>query len=144
MSVLNCTALAVLCCGLVAAQPISGQWTIGPLPVSDKVELTLHRSAPGSNMSTSSALPLSQLRGLTRSQMDSGGSTVRFDIARDAGVLHCEGYFKGGSGGGAFTFEPGAAFVSHMQRLGYSSLSGETVFQMAVHDVTSAWVEDLR
>src|SRR3984893_436429 len=135
---------------LPAEETITGQWiidqsAIDQLPRGGKVQLTLHRSSGRSQMTSSSALPLEQLRGLSRQQMESPtGATVHFEIAREAGTLGCEGYFRSGNGAGAFTFSPNANFVSEMRSLGYHSLAMETVFAMAVHDVKTAYVRDLR
>lgn len=145
-------AIGVFCCCLGAAalafqnaSPITGQWMIDGRPMDGKIELTLRgNSGEHGHFSSSSMLPLDQLRGLSREQMDSAGTNVRFEIARDAGTLACEGYFKNGNGSGAFTFSPNPRFVSEMQSLGYDGLSTDKVFAMAVHDVTLAYVHDLR
>lgn len=134
-----------LACALPAEETITGQWMIDQLPAGGKVQLTLHRSSGRSQMTSSSTLPLEQLRGLSPQQMESAaGVTVHFEIAREAGTLGCDGYFRSGSGAGAFRFSPNAGFISEMRSLGYDPLSGETVFSMAVHDLTAAYVRDLR
>ena len=139
-------ALGVLGCAAAAqnAESISGQWTIGTLPVAGSVELTLHRTTAGSDMSSSSQLAIDQLRNLSAAQINSEGSTVHFQIARDAGTLECDGYFKLGLGGGTFTFAPSGTFVSRMGTLGYTGLDTETIFRMAVHDVSTSWIQELR
>jgi hypothetical protein len=134
---------------LSAEETITGQWMIDQHTdqgaVAGKVQLTLHRSSVNSQMTSSSALPLEQLRGLSPQQMQSpAGATVHFEIAREAGTLACDGYFRSNNGAGAFTFSPNANFVSQMRSLGYNSLAVETVFSMAVHDVKTAYVRDLR
>ena len=128
-----------------AEQTITGQWMIDPSPKAGKIQLTLHRSADHSEMTSTSDFSADQLRGLARPQMDSpSGAAVHFEIARNAGTLACEGFFRSGRGSGAFTFSPSQNFVSEMHSLGYNGLSTETVFSMAVHDVTSAYARDLR
>jgi hypothetical protein len=129
-----------------AEEAITGQWMIDPTPLPDQIELTLHRSNhPFGSHTNSSSFPVNQLKGLSRAQRDSpGGLTARFEIARDAGTLACEGYFKQGHGAGQFTFSPDASFISDMRGLGYSNLSQEQVYSMAVHDVTRKYVRDLR
>jgi hypothetical protein len=128
----------------IAQETITGQWMIDQFPVDGKVQLTIHRSSPHSNMTSSSALAVDQLRGLTRAQMESSGATVRFEIVRNAGTLTCDGYFRSGNGAGPFAFAPNAAFVSEMQSASFAGLPAETVFSMAVHDVTTSFVRDLR
>jgi hypothetical protein len=140
-------ALAVLTCGLAAAQvnsAITGQWAIDGLPVADKVELTIHRRSADSNMTSSSALPLDQLRGLSAAQMNSSGTVVKFEIVREAGAIECEGYFKSGSGGGTFRFAANPKFPAAMESLGYAGISGNLMFHMAVHDVSTQYVRELR
>jgi hypothetical protein len=144
-------AIAVFCCSLAAAlgvqntPSITGQWLIDGRPVDGKIQLTLqgNRGSFG-HFSSSSTLPLDQLRGLSRGQMDSAGTNVKFEIVRDAGTFACEGYFKNGNGSGAFTFTPNQGFISGMQSLGYDGLSKEKVFAMALHDVTLSYARDLR
>lgn len=144
-------AIAVFACSLAAASAfqnaatIAGQWLIDARPGDGRIQLTLqgNRGTSG-HFSSSSTLPLDQLRGLSRAQMDSAGSNVKFEIDRDAGTLACEGYFKNGSGSGAFTFMPNPGFISAMQSLGYDGLSPEKVFAMALHDVTLSYARDLR
>jgi hypothetical protein len=129
-----------------AEEAITGQWMIDPTPLPDQVQLTLHRSnRQFSSHTNSSSFPVNQFKGLGRAQMDSpDGLTVRFELARDAGTLACEGYFKQGHGAGHFTFSQDTTFISDMRALGYSNLSQEQVFSMAVHDVTRKYVRDLR
>jgi hypothetical protein len=142
-------ALGALGCSVVYlalaqnSSPITGQWTIGGPMVQDKVQLTIRRSSANSNMSSSSPAPLSQLRGLTQAQLDSSGSMARFELVRDAGTLRFEGYLQGGGGGGTFTFSPNPNFAGEMSSLGYSGLSDEKVFSMAVHDVSVAYIRDM-
>lgn len=126
------------------AQQISGQWTVGGLVVQDKVQLSISRTAgPDSSMSSSSPVPFAQLTGLTRAQLDSAGSVVRFELVRDAGTLRFEGYTRNGGGGGAFTFSPNPKFQAEMRSLGFSGLTDEKVFTMAMHDVSAAYVREM-
>jgi len=79
--------------------PINGSWIIESLPVADHVELTLSRRDDHHNMSNSSTVPLDQLRGITAAQLQSA-PLAHFEVVREAGTLQCEGYLKGGNGGG--------------------------------------------
>src|SRR5438094_7847713 len=141
--------ISALGCGAVylalaqSSSPIPGHWTVGGPVVQDKVQLTIRRSTGKSNMSSSSAAPLNHLRGLTRAQLDSSGSVVRFELVREAGTLRFEGYLRNGGGGGAFTFSPNPSFDGEMRALGYSGLTDEKVFVIAVHDVSAAYVRDM-
>jgi len=74
--------ITALGCGAVylalaqSSSPITGQWTLGGPLVQDKAQLTIRRSTGKSSMSSSSMAPLSQLRGLSRAQLDSSGSVA--------------------------------------------------------------------
>ncbi|HLJ90297.1 MAG TPA: hypothetical protein VKZ53_26035 [Candidatus Angelobacter sp.] len=126
----------------LSGEQVHGTWTIEPLPVADSVEVTLRVSSDHHNMTNSSAVSIAQFRGITAAQMQASPS-ARFEIVRDAGTFQCEGYLKGGSGGGTFVFVPSEKFVSEMRSLGYDGLSSDMVFAMAVHDVSTAYVRDL-
>jgi hypothetical protein len=133
--------------GITYAQstaPITGQWTLADFVVQDYVQLSMQRTGPNYNMSSSSPVLLSQLVGLTRAQLASPGSTVRFNLARDAGLLQFQGYVQGGAGGGTFIFSPNPNFAGEMSALGYRDLTPEKIFSMAVHDVSSGYVRDLQ
>jgi hypothetical protein len=144
--------ISVLVCGvafmsLALAQnssPITGQWTISGPVFQDHVMLHIQCCNGGrSNMNTSSALPLSQLRGLDRGQFEAAGVIPRFEIARDAGTFRLQGFLQNGSGGGVFTFSPNPNFVTEMRALGFSNLSDETVFVLAMHDISAGFVRDM-
>jgi hypothetical protein len=140
-------AIGALVCFAVAQDrlPITGQWTLGGPAVSGHEQLTIQRSSGSSSMSSSSPVPLAQLRGLTGTQLDSSGSVARFELVRDAGTLRFEGFLKNGGGGGTFTFAPNPDFAAAMRKLGFSTgiagLSDEKVFAMAVHDVSTGYGE---
>lgn len=125
------------------SSPITGQWTISGPVVQDKVQLTIQRNSGNSHMSSSSYATLSQLRGLTAGQLESGGSLARFDLVRDAGTFHFEGYLQKASGGGTFAFSANPNFAGEMRSLGYAGLTDEKIFSMAVHDVSTAYVRDM-
>jgi hypothetical protein len=129
----------------LAQGPITGQWSVGGPIVQNKINLSLGRTAPGFNMSNSGMVELSQFRGLTQAQLNStaAGAIANFDLVRDAGTFHFEGYIKGGSGGGTFTFAQNANYAAEMRGLGYTGLDDEKVFAMAVHDVSAAYVRAL-
>jgi hypothetical protein len=142
------TGVLACCAGYAVlaqnAQQITGQWTVGGLVVQDKIQLSIQRTAgPDSHMSSSSPVPLAQLTGLARTQLDSPGAVVRFELVRDAGTLRFEGYTKNSGGGGAFTFSPNPKFEAEMRSLGFSGLTDEKVFTMAVHDVSAAYVREM-
>jgi len=149
MSLKNYAVISVL--GLsawfAAAQtnaPITGQWTISSSGSPDKVRFGIQRTSPNHNMNSSSDAPLSQFRGITRGLVDSGGTVVRFDLVRDAGTFHMEGYLQNGGGGGNFIFTPNPNYANELRSFGFvSDLTDEKVFAMAVHDVSGAYIRDM-
>jgi hypothetical protein len=151
MRIGNSIAIGVSYCLLAAAlaahaaETLTGRWMIDTVPGADPVQLTLHRGDGRWTSTSSFSIAPSSLRGLTRTQIDSAaGQTVRFEIARDAGTLNCEGYFKAGNGAGAFSFAANPSFISEMRSLGYDGLSTETVYSMAMHDLGPKYVRELK
>ena len=153
---LGALALAALigCAGVAHAQPparssgagITGQWMIEPGDKAGLLQLTLQRN-DGSrhhHMSTNDIVAATQVRGLDWKQAESStGAAFRFQIQRDAGSFACEGWFRAGKGSGHFIFTPSAGFVSDLRGFGYTGLSDEQVFSLAVHDVTRAYLREL-
>jgi hypothetical protein len=150
MSLKNYAAISVL--GLSASwfalaqsnAPITGQWTIASSSSPDKVHFGIQRTSPNHNMNSSSDAPLSQFRGITRAQIDSTGTVARFDLVRDAGTFHMEGYLQNGGGGGNFNFTPNPNFANELRSFGFAGdLTDEKVFAMAIHDVSGAYIRDM-
>ena len=83
-------------------------------------------------------------RGFGREQLKSPGTAVQFRIRREAGTLNCEGFLKNGSGGGVFSFVVNRGFMDSMSTLGFSGLRDDQVFAMAIHDVTTSYVKNIR
>src|SRR5207244_12827115 len=74
----------------------------------------------------------SAIRVITPSQLDTFISSLKFDVVRDAGVLHCEGRTGVGSASGKFTFEPSSTFGAQLRELGYITPSSEQMFSMVM------------
>ncbi len=93
MTLQKLAAISVFILAPAYAEVITGQWIIDSIKEIDRVQLTLHRRSEHGSSTNSSALQYSDLRGISRAQMEAGASTVRFEIARSAGSFVCEGYF---------------------------------------------------
>lgn len=137
--------------GAATQEDFTGLWTIDSRNRrgdndDNKVYLSIQRrTSRGGNSQSSSGVPFETFRGLTREQMmSSTGNVVRFQIVRDAGTLNCEGWFKDGRGAGQFTFVVNQSYVGEMSRLGYSNLSEEKLFALAVHDVSTNFIQELK
>jgi hypothetical protein len=144
ISVSLCLAISLALGFAQSTSSITGQWTISGPIVEERVQLSIRRYNPRSEMNSSSLLPLSQFSGLTRDQLGSQtGSVARFDIVRDAGTFRLEGFLQNGSGGGNFTFMPNAGYANDMRSRGYSDLSDENIFRLAIHDVSLQFVNEM-
>ena len=75
--------------------------------------------------------------------MNAGG-TVKFLLRRDAGTFTCEGIFREGVGGGAFTYAANPAFADELRKRGVTRPTAQQQYEMAKHDVSLALVDDLR
>ncbi len=117
----------------------SGTWSVQPSEKSGEVYFEM-RQLHSSNGHT---VPLSQLEGLTTAQMNAGG-TVKFLLRRDAGTFTCEGIFREGVGGGAFTYAANPAFADELGKRGVTRPTAQQQFEMAKNDVSLALVDDLR
>lgn len=134
-----------------AQDSYSGQWIIEPSRVSDYLQLTLTYSSAknsgqwgrGSSI-TSFGLAPDKLRGLSQAQMMSSGSTVQFQMIRDAGTFNCEGWFKNGRGSGHFTFASNPAFISELKARAYQSPTEAQLFSMAMNDLGIAFIDELK
>ena len=68
-----------------------------------RLDLTSSRDMSHDYSSTSFSLSPSELSGLTRAQLESGGTApLHFTLTRDAGVLTFEGELRGGRGSGTY------------------------------------------
>ncbi len=141
---------------VIAAQTVtSGEWKASVNSKKDgKIQLSLTRDTQkhGRN-STGSSFDLSELQGLSESNLTAADANVRFSLVREAGTIECEGKFVNGKGSGTFRFTPNQQFVSAMKTRGFdfdkpSKHNGERdtqerIFAATVINVTTAIADDL-
>jgi hypothetical protein len=134
--------------GPLSAADVNGTWAIHPGDSANRPQLTLETSRAGDghgHFQTSQPFDLAELRGLTPAQMaSSAGTMVHFEIAREAGSFRCDGYFKQGQGAGTFVFHPNPGYASTMQSLGISGVDEDRQLSMALENVTTQYVRDIR
>lgn len=137
-----------------AQTTLTGDWTAKPSSKDDS-NLNLNferRSENGGKHQMGQTYEYSQLQGLSREQVLSGGP-VRFSLVREAGTIECEGSFQDKKGSGTFRFTASPAFVSGMKSRGFDfekeSNSKEDrqpeyrLFAAATLNVTTALADDL-
>lgn len=115
---------------------MSGTWSIDADRGDDEVQLVMTRSEANSRWRSSSPIELSQLSGLTRTQIDGRREEAEFEIRREAGVFHFTGVFDRGLGTGRFEFAPNQEFASTLRREGFPGATSEDLFTLAMHDVS--------
>jgi hypothetical protein len=111
---------------------------------TSSVYLEVRIDSPGDHSSWGSDVPFATLAGLSRGELDSPGTTVRFDVVRDAGTLHCVGYASRGAAGGTFTYAPSSAYVGALGERGIAPPTDQEQLRMTLSNVTIAFVDVLR
>lgn len=109
----------------------------------DKVQLSFRfERSNGNSNNFGSGFDYSELKGLTKTQVESANSKVNFSLVREAGAIEMQGTFQNGKGSGTFRFTPSKTFASNMQTRGFS-FGDEKLFSAAALDLTTAFVDDL-
>jgi hypothetical protein len=124
------------------------------LAKGDRIYLDFERStANGHHSQTGQTFSFSELPGLTREQVVSGGA-VKFSLVREAGTISCEGTFQNGKGSGTFRFTGSQSFLAAMKSRGFDFENNSAtwrderdsenkLFSAAVINVTTALADDL-
>ena len=84
------------------------------------------------------------LNGLSFDQARGTSDNVSFQLVRDAGTVAFEGLIRDGRGAGTFSFTPNAGWQRDMAGFGYDDLSERQVFSAAIHNISTAYVQDLQ
>jgi beta-lactamase regulating signal transducer with metallopeptidase domain len=117
------------------AAATSGAWEIQPSDKAGRVYLELRQR----HSNNGREVPLSSLQGLSAS----ASGPVTFTLKRDAGTFSFEGTVRNGSGAGAYTFTPSAAFADALQKRGIGRPTAAQQHEMAKSDVSLALLDDL-
>ncbi len=129
-----------------AQEAITGEWVADfNRQSADEAQFTiLRRTARGGNHSSSDGFALNEFQGLTREQVFTARSDVRFRLVREAGTFEFEGMFREGKGAGQWTLTPNPGFISMMRARGYDNLSADDLFSSALFDINQKAIEDLK
>lgn len=126
-------SLSVAC---ARAETIAGTWRIDPSSQAGKVDLELRyaRTGVGGNeqWSDSEDTPISELHGLSSTDLQSNGQTRTFSIVKDAGRFEATGTFGRGEGAGTWTFAPDASFAGALRRRGIGAPNEKRQFELAI------------
>ena len=140
--------------GAVDEQDVEDSVKQGLAPKGDRIYLDFERRSNGNGRNMMGhTFAFSELQGLTRQQVESGGP-VNFSLVREAGTISCEGTFQNGRGSGTFRFTANPAFISAMKSRGFDfeKSSGnwsrddepqQKLFAAAALNVTTALADDL-
>ncbi|MGZ6020523.1 MAG: hypothetical protein ACXWKO_17800, partial [Phenylobacterium sp.] len=136
--------------GLNGEIPASLDWRIEP-PGRDtaapagSVEFEIGYSRFLNSTSWSRTIALTDLAGLSQSQLDGAGGQVNFTLRRDAGEFRCHGVTSEGKGVGSCTYAANAAFPAALARRGVSGpLAPVEQFELAISDVGFNYLDELK
>jgi len=119
---------------LATTPPLSSTWT--GKAYDDKLQLHFRFEEHG-NMGLS--VPRSAFQGLNTAD----GTDTTFQLVREAGTLRFQGRLSGGEGAGHYQFEPNAAYLQEMAKLGYKDIAPKEQLQLALFDLGPARVKAL-
>jgi hypothetical protein len=117
-------------------------WELSRSGAPGMVHFTMERSRPGQREVVSTDMPLSRFRGFSLGMLEHRGP-AKFTFEQDAGTLQCEGSYAWGRGSGSFTMTPNPAYVSELNRLGFSSPQEDEVYLLMIANVTLDFVREV-
>jgi len=120
--------------------PMSGSWIIVVPAGSDKARLQLQGQWKNN---ASVHVPLLQLQGLSTTEVHSNGSSVNFQLVREAGKFTFTGLFRKGTGTGEWIFKGNSAFLDGLTKHGYEHITEEDLYALALSDVGITYIREL-
>ncbi|MBS1831809.1 MAG: hypothetical protein JST65_03805 [Acidobacteria bacterium] len=124
--------------------PDRNEWSISRGDTADSVQFAIESRHANGRWRTSSPISFASLKGLTREQMGAVSSTVKFEVARDAGTLVCDGTLHFGRGSGPFTFTLNPAYQQELEKLGFRLPSDRRPLDYFVMDVSLDYAKAVR
>ena len=139
-------AFSLLALGAAAlvfgADQLHGSWTISPSKQAGMVQFGISYRDGEGHSHHQSDWPVRTLQGIDLATP--GKHDVHFTISREAGRIDAEGFVEKGEGAGMFRFEPSAAFVPAMEKIGFGGIDQRMQFAMAIHDVTVEFARTMK
>src|SRR5688572_7295976 len=128
------TAVVLVAPVRLPAQSAEGSWNAEFR--SSRVHLNIRMDTGPGFSNYGRTFPIDDLSALQRN-----GRNVTFELRRPAGVLRFEGVGSESRASGMYEFTADPAFKRSLESMGFSRLSGEDLFKLAMHSVS---VEDVR
>jgi hypothetical protein len=98
-----------------------------------------HKSC-GNNMSD---LPSGRFTGITIADFPSQGTHLTATLAAEAGTFTCNGTIQNGELNGISAFSSNAAFVTQMEKMGFTGYDDQKLLAYTLFDVRTEWVQAL-
>ncbi|MDQ2978318.1 MAG: hypothetical protein M3R62_03795, partial [Acidobacteriota bacterium] len=129
--------------GGASARGLEGRWFLDFDRADGAVQLSTRRGSGRHHSESSSPFRLEDFRGLQRPS-GAGEIPARFSLPRDAGTFDFEGHLDATGGSGRFRFTANLDFERAWTAAGRAALSEDQVYAMALHDVSRAFIQELR
>ncbi len=141
--------LAALSVSLHAASlaPLHARCFIGASEEAGKFSLHIDKDECnggrhcGSSFSNES---MDRFTGITMADLSRDGASLTATLSAEAGTFTCSGTVRSGELSGDSVFTPDAAFVEHMDSIGYTGLDSEKLEAYAFVGVSTAWVQSMK
>lgn len=140
-------AIATVALQAAASEPINRNCYVSLGEKSDTFRLQTddgdchgHRNC-GNNMSDLSS---SRFTGITIADFANQGAHLTATLAAEAGTFTCTGTIQNGELNGSSAFSANAAFVAHMEKMGFRGYDEQKLLAYTLFDVRSEWVQSLQ
>jgi hypothetical protein len=99
-----------------------------------------HRDC-GNNMND---LPSRRFTGITIADFANQGAHLTATLAAEAGTFTCTGTIQSGELNGTSAFAPSQAFVTRMEKMGFTGYDDQKLMAYTLFDIRSEWVQSLQ
>jgi hypothetical protein len=140
-------AIAILAVQAAASEAVKRNCYVGPGNKSDTFRLRTddgdchgNRNC-GNNMSD---LPSGRFMGITVADFANQGAHLTATLASEAGTFTCTGTIRDGELNGTTAFTSNPAFVTRMEKMGFTGYDEQKLFAYTLFDVRVDWVESMQ
>jgi len=128
-------------------QTLNGTCSISSSSRVDQVEFRIERGMceNGRNCNSSdTSEPVNAFTGFTLSDLQRDGAHIDAVLRAEAGSITCSGTVHDSELRGKFIFVPDAAFISHMQKMGFGDLNSEKLEAYTLFRIDTSWIQPLK